>query len=164
MRTCRTAGRVGVCGGLVAVALLLTGFLSRPSEAQDKPAPELPSLPQTPAETRPVPPTVAPPATPPAQAVPAPKSFEQLMAALADIRAKKTDLDRQEKETIAALRQQFHEQHQALAEKAGKLRELGIEVFEAAPAVPSPTELPTPTAPAPRLAPDPAPDTPKGLR
>jgi hypothetical protein len=86
------------------------------------------------------------------------------MAALADIRAKKADLDRQEKETIAALRQRFHEQHQALAEKAGKLRELGIEVFEATPAVPPPTELPAPTAPAPRLAPDPAPDAPKGLR
>jgi hypothetical protein len=162
------AGRLGVCGGLLAIFLLLTGFLSRPSEAQDKqtdaPAVGLPTLPEAPRAERADPRPLTPPAAPPVQAAPGLKSIEQLIAALTDLRAKKADLDRQEKETIAALKQRFHEQRLVLAEQARKLRELGIEVFETPPVAAPAAEPTAPIAPSPRLVPSPVPDGPKEPR
>src|SRR5262245_3341757 len=129
MRACCLTGKAGVCGGVLAVLLVLTGLFCRPSEAQDR-KPEDPAFHLVP--SAPTPPQVAPPAAA-AQAAPAPQTVEQLTAVLTDIRAKKAELDRREKETIAALKQRFRQQRQVLAEQAQKLRELGVEVLEEAP-------------------------------
>jgi hypothetical protein len=66
---------------------------------------------------------------------PQPKGVPELLAALAAVRAKRAELDREEQEILAATRAKLHEQQQALEDLKRKVRENGIEV-DAAHAAP----------------------------
>jgi hypothetical protein len=70
-----------------------------------------------------------------------PKGVPELLAALAAVRAKRAELEREEQQILAATRAKLHEQQQALEDLKRKVRESGIEVdaAHAAPAV-SPSE------------------------
>jgi hypothetical protein len=70
-----------------------------------------------------------------------PKGVPELLAALAAVRARRAELEREEQEILAATRAKLHEQQQALEDLKRKVRESGIEVdaAHAAPAV-SPSE------------------------
>ncbi len=72
---------------------------------------------------------------------PSAKGVPELLAALAAVRAKRAELDREEQELLAATRAKLHEQQHALEDLKRKVRESGIEVdaAHAAPAV-SPSE------------------------
>jgi hypothetical protein len=56
-----------------------------------------------------------------------PKGVPELLAALADTRARKAELERQEKELIAATQARLREQQAALEELRKKVRDSGID-------------------------------------
>ncbi len=70
-----------------------------------------------------------------------PKDVPELLAALAAVRARRAELDREEQEILAATRTKLREQQEALEDLKRKVRESGIEVdlAHAAPPV-SPSE------------------------
>ena len=71
---------------------------------------------------------------PPPQPAPE-KGVPQLLAALAEARARKADLERQEKELIAATQAKLREQQQALEDLRNRVRDSGIEI-DSTPPVP----------------------------
>jgi len=66
------------------------------------------------------------------------RSVSDLLAALADVRARKAQLDQEEKDLIAATRARLREQQEALEDLRRKVVDHGIEVTEHAPSVPIP--------------------------
>jgi hypothetical protein len=72
--------------------------------------------------------TSPPPAPAPEKGVP------QLLAALAEARARKAELERQEKELIAATQARLREQQQALEELRNRVRDSGIDIDATPPA------------------------------
>jgi hypothetical protein len=62
----------------------------------------------------------------------------ELLAALAETRAKKAELEQREKELIAATQVKLREQEEALAHLRRKVRASGIEVEGAEPTTPAP--------------------------
>jgi hypothetical protein len=60
---------------------------------------------------------------------PAPqKGVPELLAALADARARKADLERQERELVAATQAKLREQQEALEDLRRRVRDSGIEL------------------------------------
>ena len=57
-----------------------------------------------------------------------PKGVPELLAALAAVRARRAELEREEQEILAATRAKLQEQQQALEDLKRKVRESGIEV------------------------------------
>jgi hypothetical protein len=74
------------------------------------------------------------------------KGVPELLAALAEVRAKKAQLDQAEKEIITTTRARLREQQEALEDLRRKVHDTGIEVTEQgspAPAsVPAATDVP----------------------
>ncbi|HJT77348.1 MAG TPA: hypothetical protein VJ739_09130 [Gemmataceae bacterium] len=70
----------------------------------------------------------------PAQGVP------ELLAALAETRAKKAELEQREKELIAATQAKLREQEEALENLRRKVRDSGIGVEGTKPETPAPAE------------------------
>jgi hypothetical protein len=134
-------------GGLLAAFVLLSvvGLFTKHAEAQDQTTP-VPLSPPSPTRA-PVEPPGIPIAGPSALAPdpaptrtlaaapepPRPKTIEQLIDHLNGLRAKKADLEKQERETIAALKERLKEQKE-------KLQKLGIQLEEPPP--PSALEVP----------------------
>ena len=69
---------------------------------------------------------------------PPPKSVADLLAALADVRARKAQLDQEEKDLIAATRARLREQQEALEDLRRKVVDHGIDVTEHASTPPVP--------------------------
>jgi hypothetical protein len=84
---------------------------------------------------------------------PPPKGVPELLAALATVRARRAELEREEQEILAATRAKLHEQQQALEDLKRKVRESGVDLdaLHAAPPV-SPSESATRQTSAPALA------------
>ena len=64
----------------------------------------------------------------------------ELLAILAGIRARRAELDREEKEVLAATRAKFREQQEALEELKKKVHESGIELHDEGPAPYAPSQ------------------------
>lgn len=73
------------------------------------------------------------------QPTPSEKGVAELLAELADVRARKTQLEEQEKEIIATTRARLRQQQELLEELRKKVNGCGIEVQEdsATPSAPS---------------------------
>ena len=56
------------------------------------------------------------------------KGVPQLLAALAEARARKAELERHEKELVAATQAKLREQQQALEDLRNRVRDSGIEI------------------------------------
>ncbi|MFO0844242.1 MAG: hypothetical protein U0797_17905 [Gemmataceae bacterium] len=131
-----------VCGaGGAAAALLLAGLVA----AQTGRA--TPAVPAVPADflTEPTPTFTTPPPRPAAR--PGEKTIDELVASLEQIKARRAELDRVEKETVAMLREKLRQQRQ-------RLHKLGVadEVPQppptcAAPVQPSLSSQAEPVAP-----------------
>src|SRR5262249_14699914 len=67
-----------------------------------------------------------------------PKEVSELLAALAEVRARKAQLDQEEKDLIAATQARLHEQQAALEELRRKVQDSGIEVAGHASPAPAP--------------------------
>ncbi len=81
---------------------------------------------------------------------PAPvKGVAELLAALADVRARKAALDREERELVAATRDCLRKQQEAVEELKRKVHDCGIEFGEAVPAPFAPSAAPAEGTPAP---------------
>jgi len=78
------------------------------------------------------------------------KGVPELLAALAEIRAKKAQLEREEVEIIAATRARLREQQAALEDLRRKVQDSGIDATEQAAALSAPS---VPAAEVPALRP-----------
>lgn len=67
-----------------------------------------------------------------------PQTVPELLAALAETRAKKAELEQRERELIAATQVKLREQAEALEHLRRKVRDSGIEVEGAEPTSPAP--------------------------
>jgi hypothetical protein len=128
-------GLVGLFVGLLTWALLSGGgAVFKLANAQEK-LPQSPRLtPQPSPDGRvdvgglPVPEIRTAPSAPAA-----PKGITELLADLSAIRAKKEELAKAEKDTLAAIRARLKQQKEELAQLEKKLTELGIETVEPKP-------------------------------
>jgi hypothetical protein len=83
---------------------------------------------------------------PASKAAPAEKGVPELLSELADIRARKAELEQREKELMAAARARLLQEQQALEQLKKKVFDSGIEFNEAAPAPASTGDNSTPPA------------------
>src|SRR5262245_57609750 len=137
---CKTRnGAALTVGGLLVAACLLSvaGLLSRPAEAQAPPT--LPRPTEPPQDPLP-PPLAEPPLAPPSTRG-SPQSLrglgiDQLVDHLKTLRAQRAELEKQEKEAVALLREKLKEQRQ-------RLQQLGIPLEEPAAAPPQADPVPS---------------------
>ena len=73
------------------------------------------------------------------------KGVPELLAELAEVRAKKADLERREQELLAAARAELLKEQQALEELKKKVTDCGVNLSE--PAAPVPPPAPAVSAP-----------------
>jgi hypothetical protein len=137
-------GLFGLFVGLLTWALLSgSGAVFKLANAQEKLPQGVPLTPLPPSPSGrvdvglPVPEIRTAPSAPAA-----PKGITELLADLSAIRAKKEELAKAEKDTLAAIRARLKQQKEELAQLEKKLTELGIETVEPKP----PTEPSRPDA------------------
>jgi hypothetical protein len=132
-------GLVGLFVGMLAWGLL-SGVLFRFASAQE-------NSPKNPPLISPLPvPTDGSLVPSPGRLEPAPKGITELLADLSAIRAKKEELAKAEKDTLAAIRARLKQQKEELAQLEKKLAELGIETVEPPPPKPEPARDTAPAA------------------